>query len=87
VSNNDIFDFGFTFVDEDEIEAVQEAQTAASQTSSTVQELEDKINNLYNAITPLLSNLKMNPEKEYLKWPNRVQAVEAFEDKIAKIIK
>lgn len=83
----DLNDFGFTFVDENELEAVQEAQQTASQTSSTVAELEDKLNKLYNAITPLLTNLKMNPEKEYLKWPNRVQAVEAFEDKIANIVK
>ena len=43
--------------------------------------------NLYNAILPLLSNLKQNPEKEYILWPNRLEKIEAFEDHISGIIK
>lgn len=84
---SDIFDFGFTAVDESELEAVQKAAEEASATSATANELEDKLNRLYNAILPLLSNLKANPEKDYIYWPNRVEKVEAFEDHIAKIIK
>ena len=37
------------------------------------------------AITPLLNNLKKNPEKEYILWPNRIEKVEAFEDHLYKI--
>ena len=84
---SDIFDFGFTAVDEAELDAVQEARTVANEQSSTVGELEDKLDKLYNAIIPLLSNLKLNPEKDYIYWPNRVEKVEAFEDMISKIIK
>lgn len=82
----DEFDFGFTAVDETELEAVQQAQTVANETSTTVSELEDKMNKLYNAIQPLLSNLKKNPEKEYILWPNRTEKIEQFEDLIRKII-
>ena len=57
------FDFGFTAVDESELEAVQQISTKASSTEAEVKVLEDKLNNLYNAILPLLSNLKKNPEK------------------------
>tara|TARA_B100000927_G_scaffold290783_1_gene290585 strand:+ start:949 stop:1215 length:267 start_codon:yes stop_codon:yes gene_type:complete len=81
------FDFGFTAVDESELEAVQEVSKKASSTEAEVKALEDKINNLYNAILPLLSNLKKNPEKEYILWPNRTEKIEAFEDHIAGIIK
>lgn len=84
---SDLFDFGFTAVDEQELEAVREAQTVANEQSSTVSELEDKLNNLYNAILPLLSNLKANPEKDYIYWPNRTEKVEQFETHIANIIK
>jgi len=77
------FDFGFTAVDEDELEVAQQA-VAASQTAS---DTADKLNNLYNAILPLLSNLKKNPEKDYIFWPNRVAKVEEFEEYIASIIK
>tara|TARA_B100001059_G_C17362616_1_gene345836 strand:+ start:288 stop:554 length:267 start_codon:yes stop_codon:yes gene_type:complete len=81
------FDFGFTAVDESELEAVQQISTKASSTEAEVKVLEDKINNLYNAILPLLSNLKKNPEKEYILWPNRTEKIEAFEDHISGIIK
>lgn len=84
---SDIFDFGFTAVDESELEAVQKAAEEASATSATAQELEDKLNKLYNAILPLLSNLKKNPEKDYIYWPNRVAKVEEFETHISNIIK
>ena len=87
--SNDLlnFDFGFTAVDENELEAVQSVKTEASTAAATSQELEDKLNKLYNSILPLLSNLKMNPEKEYILWPNRVEKIEQFEDLITEIIK
>jgi hypothetical protein len=45
----------------------------------------DKLYRLYNAITPLLNNLKKNPEKEYILWPNRIDKVEQFEEHLLKI--
>jgi hypothetical protein len=84
---SDIFDFGFTAVDEHELEAVQQAQTVANELSTGASDLEERLNGLYNAILPLLSNLKANPEKDYIYWPNRVEKVEAFEDHISKFVK
>jgi predicted phage tail protein len=83
---DNIFDFGFTAVDENELEVVQKAAKESQVVASTAQDLEDKLNSLYNAILPLLSNLKLNPEKDYIYWPNRVEKVEQFEDHISKII-
>lgn len=83
----DQFDFGFTAVDENELEAVQKTTTKLESTSSKADELEAKLNKLYNAILPLLTNLKKNPEKEYILWPNRTEKIEEFEDHIAGIIK
>jgi hypothetical protein len=88
MSNNLLdFDFGFTAVDENELEAVQSVKSEVSTASANVQELEDKLNRLYNSILPLLTNLKKNPEKEYILWPNRVAKIEQFEDLISGIIK
>ena len=81
------FDFGFTAVDENELEAVQKLSTEASTVAASAEQNEEKLNKLYNAILPLLSNLKANPEKDYIYWPNRTEKVEAFEDHIAGIIK
>ena len=77
---SDDFDFGFTAVDENELEAVQQVSTAATTTQV-------KLDQLYNAIIPLLNNLKKNPEKEYILWPDRLTKVEAFEDKLTEIYK
>lgn len=83
----DDFDFGFTAVDEAELEAVQKAAETAETASSTSVELQDKIDKLYNAIVPLLNNLKKNPEKDYILWPNRLEKVEQFEDYLQAIYK
>ena len=85
--SDDFFDFGFTAVDESELEAVQKATNEVSQVTSTVETTQEKLDKLYNAITPLLNNLKKNPEKEYILWPNRLEKVEQFEDHIQKIYK
>ena len=80
------FDFGFTAVDENELEAVQSINKTATTVTTELAAAEAKLGKLYNAILPLLSNLKQNPEKEYIKWPDRTAKIEAFEDHIRKII-
>lgn len=76
----DIFDFGFTAVTEEELETVQTATSVADNT-------QERLEKLYNTITPLLNSLKMNPEKEYILWPNRLEKVEQFETILQKIYK
>ena len=77
------FDFGFTLVDEDELDVAKEVAASTASASNA----QDRLDKLFNAITPLLNNLKANPEKEYIKWPNRVDKVEAFEGHLLKIYK
>ena len=84
---DDTFDFGFTAVDESELETVQKLTATAETASTTSDELQAKIDKLYNAIVPLLTNLKKNPEKEYILWPNRIEKVEQFEDYLYEIYK
>lgn len=83
--SNEIFDFGFTAVDEDELEAVQKASREAQEKATSAGEAQTKLENLYNAIQPLLTNLKKNPEKEYIYWPDRLTKVEEFESFILDI--
>lgn len=79
------FDFGFSAVDEDELEAVQKATEAGFKLESTAATTQEKLDKLYNAIMPLLTNLKANPEKEYILWPNRTSKIEQFEQKLLDI--
>lgn len=85
--SDDIFDFGFTAVDEDELEAVQQATQQATQVASSAEATQEKLDALYNAVVPLLNNLKKNPEKEYILWPNRTEKIEQFEAKLLDIYK
>jgi len=85
MSNDLEFDFGFTAVDEEDLQVVQDAQKAVGDTEVEAKTTQEKLDKLYNAITPLLNNLKKNPEKEYILWPNRIQKVEQFEEVLYKI--
>ena len=85
--SDDFFDFGFTAVDEEELEAVQKVAKKAEASQTEASSAQERLDKLYNAITPLLNNLKKNPEKEYILWPNRLEKVEQFEDHIQKIYK
>lgn len=78
---DDMFDFGFVAVDEDDLSSVQSA--AAIQEEALV--TQERLDKLYNAIIPLLNNLKKNPEKEYILWPDRLQKVEEFESRLLDI--
>jgi len=82
---DNLFDFGFTLVDEDELEVVKSISAEAISNDQTRQDIEERLDRLYNAVQPLLNNLKSNPEKEYILWPNRLAKIEQFEDYILNI--
>jgi len=82
---SDFFDFGFTAVDESELEAVQALGATAKEVETKASTTQDKLDSLFNAIVPLLNNLKKNPEKEYILWPNRLEKVEEFETMLQNI--
>lgn len=77
------FDFGFTSVHEDELETVQKAKRDVQEAKKTVN---DKAELLYNCILPLLDNLKKNPEKDIIYWPNRTEKIEEFKLKLKNIL-
>ena len=85
--SDELFDFGFTFADESDIEAVQVATEKVAETANAAESTQAKLDKLFNAIQPLLNNLKQNPEKDYIKWAgaDRLAKIEAFEDHIPGI--
>jgi|TARA_B100001093_G_scaffold485788_1_gene520523 hypothetical protein len=84
---DDIFDFGFTAVTEEELDAVQDAVQSQAGVEENLELLQAKVDKLYNSVIPLLTNLKKNPQKDYIHWPNRLTKVEQFEDMLTKIYK
>lgn len=66
-------DFGFTIVDQTELTSGHDALTL-------------QLQQLYNAVIPLLKNLKANSDKDTIVWPNRSVKIDEFKTKIDKIV-
>jgi hypothetical protein len=81
------FDFGFTAVNADELEVVQQAKEAVTTTAASAESNAAKAQLIYDAVVPLLNNLKANPEKDYIYWPDRYDKLDAFADKLYQILK
>lgn len=115
---SDDFDFGFTMVDEDEIEvssspaAPVQAEVSSDQMDAIMDKLDrleariisadnsemindhrqlvesdvaGKLRDVEDLIMPLLLNLKKNPEKDIIKWPNRTAIIDRQIEKIKAI--
>ena len=78
--NDPTFDFGFTTLSEDELEISKD-------TDAKINDLESRLDQLYNSIIPLINNLQKNPEKDYIFWPNRQDKIAEYKDKIFNIWK
>lgn len=89
MTDTNLWDFGFTAVTENELQTVKDAKKIAAASTASIEELQAKLDRLYSAITPLLTNLKQNPELDYLHWPGdiRLKTVEEFEKRLLTIYK
>lgn len=72
------FDFGIEFGD-DLNEVVQEKAAAADNAQA-------KAYAMYKAILPLLNNLKRNPDKPNIVWPDREKKIDQFIEKLDNIL-
>ena len=80
------FDFGFTAMDADELDVVQQSKLEAETKAAAATNASERAQLLYDAIVPLLNNLKANPEKDYIYWPDRYSKLDAFADKLYQIL-
>ena len=85
INLDESFDFGFSIVDEGELEVLQEAQETITTVSAEAATLEERLSKLYNMVMPLLNNLAKNPDKNYIYWPNRLAKIEQFRDQLDKV--
>ena len=75
IADLDDFDFGFTAIDENDLKPVEDLQI-----------YKDKLYGLRDMIMPLLKNLKANPDKDYILWPDRQKKIDEFIKKMNKFI-
>ena len=75
---DDTDDFGFSFTDnlEPELYAAQEQSVKEQQ----------KAEQMYKLIMPSLNNLKKNPDKPNIHWPDRVKKIDDFIFKLNAIL-
>lgn len=81
--NNDN-DFGFSIVSEDELKEYEKQlqHQLLLQGATTKQKMEA----IRDMVMPLLTNLKKDPTKQYIYWPNRVDKIDQFIAKINQFI-
>jgi hypothetical protein len=80
MSDEDIYDFGFSLMSEDEIKIEEE------KLKKVVENESHKLNKVREMIMPLLKNLMKEPQKEYIYWPDRKERVELFIKELDKFI-
>lgn len=80
MSDENIYDFGFSLMSEDEIKIEEE------KLKKVVENESHKLNKVREMIMPLLNNLMKEPQKEYIYWPDRKERVELFIKELDKFI-
>jgi len=72
------FDFGMDFADDlQEVVADQSIKTNIA---------EAKAQKMFDMIMPLLNNLKKNPEKPNIVWPDREKKIDLFIEKLHNVL-
>jgi|TARA_B110000858_G_C17727975_1_gene438597 hypothetical protein len=95
--SNDTFDFGFTATTVEELDFIQQSKSdhqeetdllfnqIEKQKATNADNLE-KLEKLYNAILPLLTNLEKDADtRDYIYWPKRGQKIEEFRQILTNI--
>lgn len=93
VSELEDFDFGFSIVNEEELDVVQSIKQEIASSSSTLEEWksqaeewQEKAMAIYKSVLPLLNNLCAEKDKSYIYWPDRDDKIEQFKLRLNKIL-
>lgn len=79
-------DFGFNAVSLEELTVFQEQDAQHQQDIIERDAWQNKASELRTAIQPLLDNLRADPQKDYILWPNRESKIKEFEDYLDSIL-
>jgi len=78
---------------EDIKQAIEEQGSSITEALDSIEEMKEslekdynkKLQEIENLALPLLVNLTKNPEREYIKWPNRAKSVQGHINKILEV--
>lgn len=85
IENLEDFDFGFTFADEEIEEVKEKFEIDKKSDKEEILDLRNRLDAIYESIVPFLDNLCKNPEKTTIHWPNRVEKIQMYKDKLRSI--
>lgn len=80
------FDFGFSFAGAEIHEVEETLDVVIRNDKETIEDLEIRLKLLHSAIIPFLDNLCKNPEKTTIHWPNRVEKIQEYKQKLKLIV-
>ena len=80
------FDFGFSAVDESELESIKVLEQKAKETETAASMTQNKLEAMYKLIVPLIDNLMKDPDKSYIYWPDRQAKLQAFKKKLQTVV-
>lgn len=80
------FDFGFSFAEEEIKDVKEKLETVIKSDKDKIRDLENRLNALHKSIVPFLDNLCKNPEKSTIHWPNRVERIQSYKQKLKNIV-
>jgi hypothetical protein len=80
------FDFGFSFAEEEVEDVKEKLETVIRSDKDKIEDLENRLYTLYKSIIPFLDNLCKNPEKSTIHWPNRVERIQSYKQKLKTIV-
>jgi len=91
IINDDDFDFGFSAVSEQDLKAMErelEAKVAIQNTQlqEVAASYEEKLDQLYTMVMPLLKNLAKDSDKDYIYWPDRQKKMLEFIRKVETLV-
>ena len=69
----------------DTLLSAQEQTLNSAMVSAIEEKYKAKLKEVEGLILPLLLNLKKNPEKAYINWPNRAPVIDKQIEKITKV--
>ena len=78
-------DFGFSTVDTVEVQGYNQPEIDSLKLEN--EDLNRRLDKMQVAINKLLINLSKNPEQELIKWPNRLDKINEFKQKLDRIRK
>ena len=86
------FDFGFSAVSEEELKKLTGSDQETEELSKLLDEqatnaelYKDTVVQIQAMITPLINNLMLNPNKNYIYWPTRIDKMKVFKAELDKL--